>query len=84
MNHAVEISDDVYKRLERLASQQGQAPAEIVESLITHAEEASHGRPYYEFDDWMRHLGMTEEEIAAIKAAAEAEDSSDADALGGS
>ena len=80
MSHVIEISDDAYQRLERLAGQQSQSPAEVVEALITHADAERHERHYYELDDWFRHLGMTDEEMAEADAELAAEAASDADA----
>lgn len=69
MSHVIEISEEAYQRLERLAGQQSQSPTEVVEALISHAEEASHEHHYYDLDDWFRHLGMTDEEMAEADAA---------------
>ena len=86
MSHVIELPDETYRRLEELAAEQGRSPVEVIETLITGAEAfgaGKHyyaGRHYYEFDDWMRHLGMSEDKIAEIKAAVEAEDTADADA----
>lgn len=80
MSHVIEISEEAYQRLERLADKQSQSPAEVVESLITHADATSHEHHYYDLDDWFRHLGMTDEEIAKADAELAAEEASDADA----
>ncbi len=80
MSHAISISDEVYQRLRRLASQQEQSPEAVVERLITGAEAASSGRRYYDTDEWLRHLGITDEQIAEIDAEIDAEEASDADA----
>lgn len=80
MSHVIEISEEAYQRLERLAGQQSQSPAEVVESLITQAAAASHERHYYDLDDWFRHLGMTGEEMAEADAELAAEEKADADA----
>ncbi len=85
MSHVIELPDETYRRLEELAAEQGRSPVEVIETLITGAEAfgaGKHyyaGRHYYEFDDWMRHLGMSEDDIEEIKAAVEADDAANAD-----
>lgn len=86
MSRAIELSDETYRRLEELATEWGQSPVEVIEKLIAGAEAFGTGRHYYaghhyyELDDWMRHLGMSEDKITEIKAAVEAEDTAEADA----
>ncbi len=85
MSHVIELPDETYRRLEELAAEQGRSPVEVIETLITGAEASGAGkhyyagRHYYEFDDWMRHLGMSEDDIEEIKAAVEADDAANAD-----
>ncbi len=80
MSYAITISDEVYQRLQRLAAQQEQTLEAVVERLITGAEAASSGRRYYDTDEWLRHLGITDEQIAEIDAEIDAEEATDADA----
>ncbi len=80
MSYAITISDEVYQRLQKLAAQQEQTPEAVVERLITGAEAASSGRRYYDTDEWLRHLGITDEQIAEIDAEIDAEEAADADA----
>jgi predicted transcriptional regulator len=80
MSYAITISDEVYLRLQKLAAQQEQTPEAVVERLITGAEAASSGRRYYGTDEWLRHLGITDEQIAEIDAEIDAEEAADADA----
>jgi len=80
MSYAITISDEVYQRLQKLAAQQEQTPETVVERLITGAEAASNGRRYYDTDEWLRHLGLTDEQIAEIDAEIDAEEAVDADA----
>jgi phage I-like protein len=78
LSHTNILSDEVYQSLEKLAAQQEKAPDAVVEQLITLA--ASAGRRYYETDEWLRHLGLTDAEIAEIDAEIDAEEAADADA----
>lgn len=72
MSHAIHISDEAYRQLKRVADESEDTPAVIVESLITSMAIGPGGREnhYYSLDNWFRHLGMTEEEIAEIDRAA--------------
>lgn len=80
MSRVIELPDEVYRRLEELAAQQGRPPVEVIEKLITGAEGVGSGHHYYELDDWFRHLGMSEEEMAEADAELAAEEAADADA----
>ena len=80
MSYTITISDEVYQRLRKLAELQQQTPEAVVERLITGAEAASGGRRYYDTDEWLRRLGITDEEIAEIDAEIDAEEAADADA----
>jgi hypothetical protein len=72
MSHALHISDAAYQVLQAMAAQRGESPEAVVERLITSA--APGDGPYYETEDWFRHLGMTEEEIRQGQEQAERED----------
>lgn len=82
MTHVIHISDEAYRQLKRIADESETAPAAIVEDLITSMANGpdGHERHYYSLDNWFRHLGMTDEEIAEADAEAEAEDAANADA----
>jgi hypothetical protein len=80
MGHTIHISDDIYQMLEKLAAQQGQPPETVVEGLITAADATSMDHHYYELDDWLHHLGVTDEEIAEADAELDAEAQAHADA----
>ena len=70
MDRTIVLSDDAYQALCELAQQTGQTPDATAEALIVNARQQG---PFYETDDWFRHLGMTEEEIAEAKAVADAD-----------
>ena len=69
MGRMLQISDEAYDHLHELAIQQGTSEQHVVETLIA---SALRGGPYYETDDWLRHLGLSDEEIEQAKAQAEA------------
>ncbi|HEY7123129.1 MAG TPA: hypothetical protein VH540_04200 [Ktedonobacterales bacterium] len=66
-----QIPDDVYTRLVRLAQATGQKPETLLDALVTQAEQ-DHFKPTghisYSDEEWMRHLGMDEEDIAWVQA----------------
>lgn len=72
MSHAIHVSDEAYRQLKRVADESDDTPAAIVESLITSMAIGPDGQEhhYYSLDNWFRHLGMSEEEIAEIDCAA--------------
>ena len=87
MSHTLTLSDEVYQRLEELAQAQGNTPEGVIEVLLSERGWREPGRNpytnprYYQTDDWLRHLGATEEEIQQAKEeAAREEDGGQADA----
>lgn len=74
MSHILELSDDTYEALRELASVEGKTPESLISSWAAQQIEALH-RPahnpyteprYYTTDEWFRHLGMTDEEMAEV------------------
>lgn len=67
MSRVLEISDEQYEAIAQAASARG----ESVEALLAEWVEMLRARPtrprYQETDDWLRHLGVSEEEIEASK-----------------
>jgi hypothetical protein len=72
MNHAFQLSDETYEVLRELASEEGKTPASLVTAWVAHQIETrrqlgrnSYTDPHYcTTDEWFRHLGTTDEEIA--------------------
>lgn len=60
MSHVIELSEKAYETLQELAAREGQSSATVMEALI---ESARRDGPFYETEDWFRHLGMTDEDI---------------------
>ncbi len=75
MTQSVRISDVAYRALQTLAERQGEPPETIVERLIASA--LPDDGPYYETEEWFRHLGVSEERIRRARERAE-QDSTDA------
>jgi hypothetical protein len=86
MSHALCISDATFEALQRLAHAWGESPETTVERLISAAETSPFGAAYYsgqhsyELDDWLRHLGVSERELAEADTDLEIETENDADA----
>ena len=75
MSKMIHISDQAYEALKQLAAENQQSPESAVESLITFAHPTG---PFYETEEWFRHLGMTDEDIQKIKTMAAEDASADA------
>lgn len=89
MRHSVELSDEVYDILVRLAQERGQTPQALIEAWVTELKQAGRTSPrdprteprYYTTEEWFRHLGISDERIQHIKdKAAHDTDAGDADA----
>lgn len=85
MSHTIELPEETYRSLKALATEQGQTPETLVELWVAHQIQASIERNprtdprYYETDEWLRHLGMSDEEIQRAEELARLDDE-DADA----
>lgn len=81
MSHVIEISDEQYRTLAEAAEACGQTPDALLASWIEELRDRDREPHYYQTDDWLRHLGVSEERIqrANTKIARE-EESASADA----
>lgn len=64
MSKVIELSDEQYRAIERMAAERGQTP-ELLLAQVIEGLRAGRAPRYYETEDWFRHLGATEEQIAA-------------------
>jgi hypothetical protein len=73
VNHTISISDDAYRILLLLAHEQGLTPAAFVELWLSQQEharqEVDRTHHFYTTDEFLRHLGMSDEEIQASEEA---------------
>lgn len=60
MSHAIELSDKAYETLQERGTRQGQTATTVMEALL---EAALSDGPFYETEDWFRHLRMTDDDI---------------------
>ena len=69
MSHAFALTDEQYKIIEEAAERAGRTPEDLF--LAWALEEETHYRTahptYRETDEWLRHLGVSEEDIEASK-----------------
>ena len=86
MSHALTLADEQYAYLKKIADETGRTPEELLLAWAME-EEGRYRRahPTYRVtEDWMRHLGASDEEIARIEDEIQAEETAktvpDADA----
>jgi len=72
MSHSVVLTDEEFQKLTGVAEARGQTPEELVHEWITEITRDPRTSPrHYETDEWLRHLGVSEEVIERTKAQAE-------------
>src|SRR5262249_16615908 len=79
MSKVIELSDEQYRTVEQAAARRGQTPDALLASLIHELRDRHREPRYYETDEWLRHLGMSDETIRRIEAEVKAEAETDAD-----
>lgn len=67
MSKVIELSDEQYQTIERAAAQRGQTPDMLLAQVIEQLRDPHTDPRAYETDDWLLHLGVSAEEIAASK-----------------
>ncbi len=65
MSKVVELSDEHYRTIERVAVSRGQSPDDVLAQLIEWPCDPRLEPHYRETEDWFRHLGATDEQITA-------------------
>lgn len=81
MSHVLELTDEQYALMKKIGDETGRTPEEMLLAW-TMEEEGRYRRAhptYYETDDWLRHLGVSEERIQRLNEEVAMEDASDAD-----
>jgi hypothetical protein len=79
MSKVIELSDEQYQIIERAAATRSQTPDAFLAQLIEELRDRHTDPRYYETDDWLRHLGVSEEVIAEVNREL-ADEAADADA----
>jgi hypothetical protein len=82
MSHAFTLSDEQYAIIKAAADASGRTPEDLF--LAWAMDEEARYRlahpTYYETDEWLRHLGVSDERIERADQTAAQEDAADADA----
>ncbi len=77
MSHLLELNDEQYETLLRAAQARGQAPDALLAAWLEEIRDRDRDPRYYETDDWLRHLGVSEERIHRANAKVAAEGAED-------
>lgn len=82
MGRVLEVTDEQYQTLIPVAETRGQTPEQVLADWLEELRDRDREPRHYETDEWLRHLGVSEEEIASSKRRVrdEAEQRYDADA----
>lgn len=64
MSKTIELTDEQYATITRAAAERGQSPAMLVAEVAEELRDPAHTPRYFETDEWFRHLGATDEQIA--------------------
>jgi hypothetical protein len=67
MGRVIELSDEQYQTIERVAAMRGQSPDALLAALIAGLSAENEGVDSYDTDEWFQHLGATEEQIAVAE-----------------
>ncbi len=67
MSHVFQVTDEQYQTIEQAAKTEGQTPDALFARWIEELRDRTREPRYYETEEWFRHLGATEEQIAEAK-----------------
>lgn len=65
MSHTIELSDEQYTTLARVATERGEPIAVVIAEVAEALRDRILEPRYYETDEWLRHLGVSDEDIEA-------------------
>ncbi len=74
MSHVFELSDEQYEVLRRAAEARGETAETLLTALVEELRDPYTQPRYYETDEWLRHLGATDEQIREAERLAELDD----------
>ena len=85
MGHTLTISDEAYEKLQVLARQHGKTMESLIETLADQQVRTDWESPrdphtdprYYTFEEFFRHLGVSEERLRRLEQEDEEEDDAD-------
>jgi histone acetyltransferase (RNA polymerase elongator complex component) len=64
MSHVLELTDEQYQTLTEAARKRGQSADALIAQLIEELAKANREPQQFETEDWFRHLGASDEQIA--------------------
>lgn len=67
MSRILELTDEQYETFSQAAAAKGQTPEELLAAWIEELREGNREPHHYETEEWFRHLGATEDQIAEAK-----------------
>ena len=67
MGKSIELTDEQYATIEQAARAQGQTPEALITRWVDNLRGCDRERGAYETEDWFRHLGASEEQIAEAR-----------------
>jgi hypothetical protein len=71
MSKFIELTDEQYAAISSAAQERGQSPAMLIAEVAEELRDPERTPRYFETEDWFRHLGATEGQIAEARRIAE-------------
>jgi hypothetical protein len=66
MTKTIEVTDEQYESITWAAKARGQSPGLLIAEVAEELRDPRRRPRYYETDDWLRHLGVSEERIRRL------------------
>jgi hypothetical protein len=79
MSKVITLTNEQYAVISHAAQAAGQSEEELLAQLIEALRDPMTQPRYFETDEWMRHLGVSEERITRIHEEVEAKDADEAE-----
>jgi hypothetical protein len=67
MSKTIQVTDEQYETITRAAASRGTTPEAVLGQLIEELRDPLTQPRYYETNDFLRHLGASDEEIAELE-----------------
>jgi hypothetical protein len=81
MSKVITLTNEQYAIVSQAAQAAGQSEEELLAQLIETLRDPMTQPRYFETDEWMRHLGVSEERITHINKEVEAEDADETEGV---
>ena len=63
MSKTIELTDEQYATITRVAQERGQTPASLITEAVEELRDPDREPRWFDTDDWLRHLGVSEDRI---------------------